>query len=61
MMLAPPLFSLQAQDDRRGRFSDERRRIDTTVPFSKTGEIALEGNAKELASNPEIQAAYLGG
>jgi branched-chain amino acid transport system ATP-binding protein len=27
----------------------------------RTGEIALEGNAKELASNPEIQAAYLGG
>ncbi len=27
----------------------------------RTGEIALEGDAKELASNPEIQAAYLGG
>ena len=27
----------------------------------RTGEIALEGNAKELAENPEIQAAYLGG
>ena len=27
----------------------------------RTGEIALEGYAKELASNPEIQAAYLGG
>ncbi|MDF2693464.1 MAG: Branched-chain amino acid transport ATP-binding protein LivF, partial [Labilithrix sp.] len=27
----------------------------------RTGEIALEGEAKALASNPEIQAAYLGG
>ena len=27
----------------------------------RTGEIALEGDAKDLASNPEIQAAYLGG
>ncbi len=27
----------------------------------RTGAIALEGDAKELASNPEIQAAYLGG
>ena len=27
----------------------------------RTGEIALEGDAKELASNAEIQAAYLGG
>ncbi|HVJ94086.1 MAG TPA: ABC transporter ATP-binding protein [Labilithrix sp.] len=27
----------------------------------RTGEIALEGDAKELAANPEIQAAYLGG
>jgi branched-chain amino acid transport system ATP-binding protein len=27
----------------------------------RTGEIALSGDAKELASNPEIQAAYLGG
>jgi branched-chain amino acid transport system ATP-binding protein len=27
----------------------------------RTGEIALEGDAKALASNPEIQAAYLGG
>ena len=27
----------------------------------RTGEIALEGAAKDLASNPEIQAAYLGG
>jgi branched-chain amino acid transport system ATP-binding protein len=27
----------------------------------RTGEVALEGDAKELASNPEIQAAYLGG
>jgi branched-chain amino acid transport system ATP-binding protein len=27
----------------------------------RTGEIALSGAAKELAANPEIQAAYLGG
>ena len=27
----------------------------------RTGEIALSGDAKELAANPEIQAAYLGG
>ena len=27
----------------------------------RTGEIALSGNAKDLAQNPEIQAAYLGG
>jgi branched-chain amino acid transport system ATP-binding protein len=27
----------------------------------RTGEIALEGDSKELAANPEIQAAYLGG
>jgi branched-chain amino acid transport system ATP-binding protein len=27
----------------------------------RTGEIALEGASKELATNPEIQAAYLGG
>jgi branched-chain amino acid transport system ATP-binding protein len=27
----------------------------------RTGEIALEGNSKDLASNAEIQAAYLGG
>ncbi len=27
----------------------------------RTGEIALEGEAKALAANPEIQAAYLGG
>lgn len=27
----------------------------------RTGEIALEGAARDLASNPEIQAAYLGG
>ena len=27
----------------------------------RTGEIALSGDAKELAQNPEIQAAYLGG
>ena len=27
----------------------------------RTGTIALEGDAKDLASNPEIQAAYLGG
>ncbi len=27
----------------------------------RTGEIALEGDSKELASNAEIQAAYLGG
>ena len=27
----------------------------------RTGEIALEGDAKDLAKNPEIQAAYLGG
>ena len=27
----------------------------------RTGEIALQGDSKELASNPEIQAAYLGG
>jgi branched-chain amino acid transport system ATP-binding protein len=27
----------------------------------RTGEIALSGKAKELAANPEIQAAYLGG
>jgi branched-chain amino acid transport system ATP-binding protein len=27
----------------------------------RTGEIALEGAARELAANPEIQAAYLGG
>ncbi len=27
----------------------------------RTGEIALSGDAKDLAANPEIQAAYLGG
>lgn len=27
----------------------------------RTGNVALEGNSKELAENPEIQAAYLGG
>jgi branched-chain amino acid transport system ATP-binding protein len=27
----------------------------------RTGEIALSGDARELAANPEIQAAYLGG
>jgi branched-chain amino acid transport system ATP-binding protein len=27
----------------------------------RTGEIALSGDSKELATNPEIQAAYLGG
>ena len=27
----------------------------------RTGEIALEGASRELATNPEIQAAYLGG
>jgi branched-chain amino acid transport system ATP-binding protein len=27
----------------------------------RTGEIALSGDSKELAANPEIQAAYLGG
>jgi branched-chain amino acid transport system ATP-binding protein len=27
----------------------------------RTGEIALDGDSKELAANPEIQAAYLGG
>ncbi|MBX3190799.1 MAG: ABC transporter ATP-binding protein [Labilithrix sp.] len=27
----------------------------------RTGEIALSGDAKDLAENPEIQAAYLGG
>lgn len=27
----------------------------------RTGEIALHGSSKELAANPEIQAAYLGG
>jgi branched-chain amino acid transport system ATP-binding protein len=27
----------------------------------RTGEIALSGEARELAANPEIQAAYLGG
>jgi branched-chain amino acid transport system ATP-binding protein len=27
----------------------------------RTGEIALEGDSKELAANPDIQAAYLGG
>ena len=27
----------------------------------RTSEIALEGNAKELAESPEIRAAYLGG
>jgi branched-chain amino acid transport system ATP-binding protein len=27
----------------------------------RTGEIALEGKSADLAKNPEIQAAYLGG
>ena len=27
----------------------------------RTGEIALSGDAKDLAANPEIKAAYLGG
>jgi branched-chain amino acid transport system ATP-binding protein len=27
----------------------------------RTGEVALEGDAKDLATNPEIQQAYLGG
>jgi branched-chain amino acid transport system ATP-binding protein len=27
----------------------------------RTGEIALSGDSKELADNPDIQAAYLGG
>jgi branched-chain amino acid transport system ATP-binding protein len=27
----------------------------------RTGELALEGESAELAKNPEIQAAYLGG
>lgn len=40
-MLAPSVFSLHAQDRDR-RFSDERRRIDTIVPFNKGGEISLE-------------------
>lgn len=49
MMLAPSLVSLHAQGDRRDRrYSDERRRIDTTVPFNKTGEISLEVNVGDI-------------
>ncbi|HKS07630.1 MAG TPA: DUF4097 family beta strand repeat-containing protein [Gemmatimonadaceae bacterium] len=45
MMLVPSFSALHAQGDRgdrNRRFGDERRRIDTTVPFKKNGEISLE-------------------
>ena len=69
--IAPKLVAADLRGhraDRRGRRDDPARRAEhahrarhgAPAYVLRTGEIALSGDAKELAANPEIQAAYLG-